>query len=771
LKTHTKRLSGLRIMSAGPRTGRSSLFAWVFPFLVFLFSHGAFAEVSQPTHPVEAAKAAIKAKKDKDAAALLSDFVQTNPRAPEAAEALLLLGRIQVRQRQIDEAFRSFGWIAQSARGTEWAAKALEETAKLHKMRRNRTSAQQARDTLLRDYPASRTAAPYLWERASSQFEAGNYREATEWLEKYLASPHAKSGEEVARMRDFAGQAAEGSPAKAEALAAEQHLERAEALFERRLYVRAQDEFNRALKLADSTDLRLNISVRISQCLAMVGEDRLAARMINRETMRDPSSLPRMALRMATDMADLPMLRNLTEHCLGASLRRFPKEAETRQALLQFAATTAHILKDHASAVPRYREFLQRYPASPEAASAHYQLAAALYYLEDLPSAEVHFREALAAGPGESLKSEIEKFLNVLGRAKEASEYLAALPAEERDFFQAKRLYTQKRFDKGAEIFQRLRQNNTFRQHQQFREALFLLGDCFEKTGKWSQASSTYEEVIRMDGQDELAAHSLAKIGSIHLFSNNFAQAASCASRLDDFDELPAVAYDFLWKHAILQIAEGNAANAKVSLARCAAPLAPASIKGGASRILDLLAANTESEESQDSTVEAVNDLSIRIGEDLIQDGRFEMAEALLSRLSQRKITCQPDRVAFLLGAVLLVQEKIEPAKAAFQTVLGQYPQSQFVPLATIRLAIIYTGWMEDPDSGGKLLEKAVNNYPDSPYRPRALFFLATLHLWNDNPHRSLALFDQLVAEYPSADETPYALVNIENLKTQHQIP
>lgn len=142
------------------------------------FTSAIFAEPPIPSRPVEAAKAAINAKNDQEAMTILSAFVRANATAPDSTEARFLLGQIQARQRQVDEAFRTFGAVTTSARGTEWAARALEETAKLHEARRNRSGAQQARETLLRDYPESPTTAQVWTIIADRNYVSGQFKEA-----------------------------------------------------------------------------------------------------------------------------------------------------------------------------------------------------------------------------------------------------------------------------------------------------------------------------------------------------------------------------------------------------------------------------------------------------------------------------------------------------------------------------------------------------------------------------------------------------------------
>jgi len=145
---------------------------------LLIFTAAVLAEAQTEPHPIEAAKAAIKSKNDDEALKLLSAFVRSNSTAPEAVEARFLLGQIQTRQRQVDEAFRTFSAVISSARGTEWAAKALEETAKLHETRRNRTGAQQSRDFLLRDYPESPTTLRVWSAIADRHYQNAQFKEA-----------------------------------------------------------------------------------------------------------------------------------------------------------------------------------------------------------------------------------------------------------------------------------------------------------------------------------------------------------------------------------------------------------------------------------------------------------------------------------------------------------------------------------------------------------------------------------------------------------------
>ncbi len=746
-------------------------FVGIFIFATALIANGLFADSLPQAHPVDAAKAAIKSKQDQEALSLLSVFVRANPGAAEAIEARFLLGQVQSRQRRIDEAFRDFRSVISSARGTEWAAKALEETAKLHEMRRNPTGAQQARDTLLRDYPESSAAVPHLWTKVTLVLDAGDYRNALGLLEKYLANPYARNRSEAERILEAAELALRGDALEAGDLLAERHRERAEMLFSRRLYARAQVDFEHASNLAHCQARRAEMIVRIVLCLTMTGEDRRASTVLNREANRDPELVPLLARHMAEAMGEFPRLETLAEHYLKLSLRRYPAGNETRVALLQFAATQAHILKDPLKAVPHYEEYLRRYAGSPETASAYYQLAAALFYLEDIDAAEVHFQSALNAHPSDPLRAEIEKFLNVVVRAREAKEYLAGLTANDRDYFHAKRFHTQRNFAKASGILQRLSRDVHFRRNPHFREALLLLGDCHLRIGENALAVSTFQEMLRTSEVDELAARAIVGIGSAHLAGRDIVRAGSFAARLPAFEALPVEAYNFLWNLAAMHIAEGHHETAVEFFVLCSKASAPVSIRLPAARILQLLAEPAAVAHSNQSAVEAANDLAIRVGEDLIDAGDLEMAEEIFRRLSQRSIACQPDRAAFLLGVVLLLQEKIEQAGEAFQVVLSQHPQGQFAALSAIRLAIIHTGWLDDPKTGGMLLERAVNDYPGSPHRPQALFFLATLNLWNDKPRLSLELFDQLVVEHPDADEIPYALANIDNLKSQLRIP
>jgi len=128
LTAHGSRLTAMRTGSltsgSRPLLGVAVLFVQVFctPLEVF-------AETEDRPHPLEAAQAAIKAKNEDEALKILSAFVRSHPQDDRAIEASFLLGQVQTRQRQIDHAFRTFGTVINSARGTEWAAKALEETA------------------------------------------------------------------------------------------------------------------------------------------------------------------------------------------------------------------------------------------------------------------------------------------------------------------------------------------------------------------------------------------------------------------------------------------------------------------------------------------------------------------------------------------------------------------------------------------------------------------------------------------------------------------
>lgn len=131
------------------------------------------------------AKKLIKEKKSSDAEKTLSDFLSRHGSHAAAAEARFLLGQIEARNEEIDRALGTFGWIISNHRGTDWAARSLEQTALLHEKGKNQSSADRAHGDLLHDYPQHPVTARVWTGIADALYQKQKFAEAIATYERF----------------------------------------------------------------------------------------------------------------------------------------------------------------------------------------------------------------------------------------------------------------------------------------------------------------------------------------------------------------------------------------------------------------------------------------------------------------------------------------------------------------------------------------------------------------------------------------------------------
>lgn len=733
---------------ARARTRKNLCLACV-AFAISFFDISAQA-VDGPQVSLDQAEAFFKNKKYTKAVQAYNQVERTSTERKIMAYCRFRIGQCLMSQKRPGDAFSVWNSMRHYYPESDHGPESLQLEANWH---RSRSQRRQLEDTIVRLYPQSQQAASILWRQSSDAFQNGDYSLCINLLEKYLENPQAGRIEAAKATLTAAREARSGNTGTAKTLIFDRRSEEAENLFQKKNYSGALKIYQTILSEPGSS---LMLRVRAAQCLAALGQQDKAYSMLQKDM--SPFVIKEFVFQNEANRA----LQPLAERLAKSLSAKFPDARETQLTMLKIAAIKAHRDKDYLGGIKWYRDFLQLYPASEFRASALYQLAAACYYSEDLKAAEEAFQQASEAKPSEALRSEIEKFSNVLQRAKEAADYLAALPAEERDFFNASRLAAQNRHHDAAVLLARLIANDQFRRHSQYPEACYRLGECREKLGQALLAINAYQQCAQADPAGELAPLAILRCGKIYLLQNNLPGAAGAARQLASQQSLPPGAFDFFWQVGVFLLAEGNLESALPWIQQCAQDEAPYEIRENAVRFRQRLA---EQPRNRIPAHELAAETAVRIAEDLQTQHQFVLAEALLRRILLKWPSRQSDYVHCLLGRALLKQEKVNEARIAFETVLARHRASPHAAEAALRLAIIHTGWLGEPAHGRRYLETVIQDYPDSHQRPRALFFLGSLEMWNSNPGPSRAAFARLVEEYPQAAESSFALANIEKLK------
>ena len=87
---------------------------------------------------------------------------------------------------------------------------------------------------------------------------------------------------------------------------------------------------------------------------------------------------------------------------------------------------------------------------------------------------------------------------------------------------------------------------------------------------------------------------------------------------------------------------------------------------------------------------------------------------------------------------------------------LGKYKTSPHAPDALLRMAVVYVSHLGDDSSGKKVLETIAKDYPDHEKAQTAMYYLATLDLWDKRWDSAKTRYLALMERYPDTAYIPY---------------
>jgi tetratricopeptide (TPR) repeat protein len=96
-----------------------------------------------------------------------------------------LIGSIQQNRQQSEEALRTYNWVISHHQGSEWAAKAYEQSAQIQESLKNPEQARLLREKLLKEYPTSPTAQKVWVKEADGLYEQQKFAQAAALYQKF----------------------------------------------------------------------------------------------------------------------------------------------------------------------------------------------------------------------------------------------------------------------------------------------------------------------------------------------------------------------------------------------------------------------------------------------------------------------------------------------------------------------------------------------------------------------------------------------------------
>ncbi len=100
--------------------------------------------------------------------------------------------------------------------------------------------------------------------------------------------------------------------------------------------------------------------------------------------------------------------------------------------------------------------------------------------------------------------------------------------------------------------------------------------------------------------------------------------------------------------------------------------------------------------------------------------------------------------------------KQCKKAIECYKGFLGKYKTSSHAPDALLRMAVVYVSHLGDDPSGKRILETIANEYPDHKMAQRAMYYLATLDLWDKRWKQAKTRYLALMERYPDTAYIPY---------------
>jgi len=385
-------------------------------------------------------------------------------------------------------------------------------------------------------------------------------------------------------------------------------------------------------------------------------------------------------------------------------------------------------LENYSEALLNFQRLLLDFPKSPYAAHAHYWNAETAYALSDYDRARQGYEQYLTRYPKGTYRGEASYGLgwsylqlNNPAQAEAAFQMIVTqnpqstlLPAAR--FYAGVSLFKQHQYGKAKEAFSMIleTQDSAF-----WHQALFYIGECWYKLGKYQQAESFYQEALTNGLLPQMKEQALYSLGWARLAQKKYAKALSAFRQAAANFPHGALKQAAIYEQGVIHEKQQAYQKAEAIYRSLLDP----------------------------ETVSADLREAARFGlmKIFFQEKRFpqtiEQGELYDTHYPQGTYA---DSVILYRGESYYLQQQYDRAIGQYQQLLQQHPQSIFLLDAWYKLGLsfIKQGQLVKAQ---QTLQAFLEKFPHSLYDQEASFTLAELYFKNKNYPQALIHYQNLL--------------------------
>lgn len=163
-----------------------------------------------------------------------------------------------------------------------------------------------------------------------------------------------------------------------------------------------------------------------------------------------------------------------------------------------------------------------------------------------------------------------------------------------------------------------------------------------------------------------------------------------------------------------------------------------------------------ETDKNQPTYSDALN----RVGDCYLFRRDFASAEKYYNQAVQAS-SANADYAQFQKAFVLGLQKKYREKISALNTMMSQYPNSQYYPNALFEQSRAYVMLSEDKNAIN-VLEKLLKEYPKSAFSAKAGVQLGQLYFNNNNAQKAISAYKKVISEAPNTEEANISIASLE---------
>lgn len=149
-----------------------------------------------------------------------------------------------------------------------------------------------------------------------------------------------------------------------------------------------------------------------------------------------------------------------------------------------------------------------------------------------------------------------------------------------------------------------------------------------------------------------------------------------------------------------------------------------------------------------------------RVGDCYLFRRDFASAEKYYGQAAQVSPS-NADYAQFQKAFVLGLQRKYKEKISALNSMMNQYPNSQYYPNALFEQSRAYV-MLNDDKNATNVLEKLLKDYPKSAFSAKAGVQLGQLYFNNNNSQKAISAYKKVISEAPNTEEANIAVASLE---------